>query len=181
MVKGESADAMCQRVTALGGKARPAFDIKDQGRMTACTDPNGARFDVWEPKKFLGTNADSALHGAPSWYETMTTDVGRAAKFYSGLFGWTPEAMPMPGSSYTTFKLGDAKVAGMLGITPRMGGVSPHWVTYFTVNDCEATAQEAVKLGATLYRRVHEAAGVGRFSRITSPQGVEFRVIEYIR
>jgi predicted enzyme related to lactoylglutathione lyase len=181
MVKVESADAMCERVTALGGKARPAFDIKDQGRMTACTDPNGARFDVWEPKKFLGTDGDSTLHGAPSWFETMTTEVDQAAKFYSGLFGWTPEAMPMPGASYTTFKLGDAKIAGMLGITPQMGNLSPHWVTYFTVTDCEATAREAVNLGATLCRRVHEAAGVGRFCGIASPQGVEFCVIEYTR
>ena len=37
----------------------------------------------------------------------MTTDVDRATKFYSELFGWTPEAMPMPGFDYTTFKRGD--------------------------------------------------------------------------
>ena len=38
-------------------------------------DPNGAEFDVWEPRKHLGTDVDSRLHGAPSWFETMTTDV----------------------------------------------------------------------------------------------------------
>ena len=41
MVKVESADATCEKVTSLGGKARPAFDIMDQGRMAVCFDPRG--------------------------------------------------------------------------------------------------------------------------------------------
>ncbi len=111
MVKVDSADAICEKVTSLGGQARPAFDIMDQGRMSVCFDPNGAEFDVWEPKKMLGTDVDSTLHGAPCWFETLTTDVDRATEFYSGLFGWTPEVMPMPGYNYTTFKHGGAFVA----------------------------------------------------------------------
>ena len=59
-----------------------------------------------------GTLVDAALHGAPSWFETLTTDVGRATAFYSGLFGWTPEIKPMPGYDYTRFTLGGASVAG---------------------------------------------------------------------
>jgi len=93
MVKVESADAMVEKVTSLGGKAKPAFDIMENLRMSVCFDPNGAEFDVWEPKKGHGTDVDSSLPGAPSWFETMTTDVDRATKFYSALFGWTPRAM----------------------------------------------------------------------------------------
>ena len=179
MVKVESADAACEKVKSLGGKAKPAFDIKDQGRMAVCFDPNGAEFDVWEPKKMLGTDADSTLHGAPSWFETMTTDVDRAATFYSSLFGWTSEVMQTPGFPYTTFKNGGTDVANMLQITPQMGTLRPHWVTYFTVTDAEATVLEAVKLGATPNRRIHDVPGVGRFCGITSPQGVTFCVLEY--
>ena len=75
MVKVDNADAICEKVTSLGGQARPAFDIMDQGRMSVCFDPNGAEFDVWEPKKMLGTDVDSTLHGVPCWFETLTTDV----------------------------------------------------------------------------------------------------------
>jgi predicted enzyme related to lactoylglutathione lyase len=181
MVKVESADATCARVTSLGGRAKPAFDIMDQGRMAVCFDPSGAEFDVWEPKKMPGTAVDSRQHGAPSWFETMTTDVDRVSTFYSGLFGWTPEVMQLPGFSYTTFKNGTTDVAGMLPITPEMGELRPHWETYFTVTDAEATAREAVELGATLCRRVQNVPGVGRFCGITSPQGVTFCVIEYTR
>jgi predicted enzyme related to lactoylglutathione lyase len=179
MLKVDSAAATCEKVTSLGGKAKPAFDIMDQGRMAVCTDPNGAEFDVWEPKKLHGTDVDSTQHGAPSWFETMTTDVDRAAKFYSGLFGWTPEVMPMPGSTYTTFKLGAANVAGMMQITPQMGGLRPHWKTYFTVTDADETAREAVELGAKLCMTMKDVPGVCRFCGITSPQGVTFRVVQY--
>lgn len=72
MVKVDSADATCQRVAALGGRSMPAFDIMDQGRMAVCFDPNGAEFDVWEPRMGQGTDADSTRHGAPSRFETLT-------------------------------------------------------------------------------------------------------------
>ena len=179
MVKVESADAVCKKVTSLGGKAKPAFDVMDQGRMAVCTDPNGAEFDVWEPKKLLGTDVDSTLHGAPSWFETMTTDVNRAAAFYSGLFGWTKDVTPTPGSNYTTFTHGTTPVAGMMTITPQMGKLRPHWGTYFTVKNADETAREAVDLGARLCVAPRDIPGIGRFCGITSPQGVTFYVIKY--
>lgn len=179
MVKVDSADAVCEKVAALGGKALPAFDIMDQGRMAVCFDPNGANFDVWEPKKGHGTDVDSTQHGAPSWFETLTTDTSRAAEFYSGLFGWTPEVMPMPGGNYTVFKLGAAPVAGMLAIAPEMGKLPPHWAVYFTAKDIDAAVREAAELGAKLCVPVHDIPGVGRFAGLTSPQGVMFFVIQY--
>ena len=109
----------------------------------------------------------------------MTTDVGGATKFYSGLFGWTPEVTPIAESGYTVFKNGGADVAGMMPITPRMGTLRPCWVTYFTVTDADEAAREAVGLGATLCRRMHDIPGVGRSCGITSPQGITFCIIEY--
>jgi predicted enzyme related to lactoylglutathione lyase len=181
LLKVTNADATCEKVLALGGKAKPAFDIWDQGRMAVCTDPNGAEFDVWEPKNFHGTDVDSSLHGAPCWFETLTIDVGQAARFYSGLLGWSPEVMSMPGYDYTVFKLGNDPVAGMMQITPDMGNLRPHWGTYFTINDVDPAAQEAVRLGARLCVPVRDLPGVGRFCGITSPQGVTFYVIRYSR
>ncbi len=179
VVKVDSAEAASKKVASLGGKAKPPFDVMDQGRMVACSDPNGAAFDLWEPKKGPGTDADSDLHGAPSWFETLTTDVDRATKFYTGLFGWKPEVMPMPGSSYTTFKHGKDYIAGMMKITPEMGKMPPHWGTYFTVDDADKTATQAVKLGAKLCMPPKDIPDVGRFCGISSPQGVMFYVIKY--
>ena len=120
------------------------------------------------------------MHGAPSWFETLTTDVKAATKFYSALFGWTPEASQIPGINYTTFKLGDQYVAGMMGITPEMGDIKPHWGVYFTVKDVDESAKEAVKLGGKICVPPTDIPTVGRFSGISSPQGVMFYVIKYV-
>jgi predicted enzyme related to lactoylglutathione lyase len=181
MVKVGSADATGEKVTSLGGKAKPAFDVMDKGRMAVCTDPTGAEFDVWESKASHGTDVDNTLHGAPSWFETMTTDAGRATTFYSKLFGWTSEVMPSAGISYTVFKQGMEPVAGMLQITPDMGRVPSHWGVYFTVTDVDASLRQATAAGSKICMTMKEAAGVGRFCGITSPQGIMFYMIQYVR
>ena len=181
MVKVASADATAEKAISLGGSAKSAFDISDQGRMSMCTDPNGAAFDLWQPIKGQGTDVDSTLHGAPSWCESLTTDVDRGAAFYRDLFGWTSEDMPMPGMRYTIFKRGGESLAGMMAITPAMGLVPPHWSTYFTVRNTDELLAKAVPLGAKVVVEPQNVPGTGRFAGVISPQGVAFHVIQYIR
>ncbi|APV48244.1 hypothetical protein BWI17_00265 [Betaproteobacteria bacterium GR16-43] len=179
MVKVANADATAEKVKSLGGKAQPAFDIFDAGRMAVCNDPNGANFDPWQPKSLKGFDVNTNVHGAPSWFETLTTDVPRAKKFYMDLFGWQAESMPMPQGEYITFKLGDDYVAGMMGITPEMGEMRPHWGTYFTVDKVDETEKLARKLGAEICMPLMDVPGVGRMCGIMSPQGVMFYAITY--
>lgn len=179
MLKVEDADAFGAKVAALGGNARPAFDIGDQGRMTVCHDPLGAEFDAWEPRAMPGTDVDPGLHGAPSWFETLTSDPARGSAFYADLLGWTPEVMPMPGYDYTVFKRGGEPVAGLMAITPEMGAMPPHWGVYFTVDDADEAARRATALGGKLCVEVRDIPGIGRFCGITSPQGVTFYAVRY--
>ena len=179
MVKVDDADAIAANVAQLGGRALPPFDILFQGRMAVCFDVNGANFHVWQPKAGPGTDVDSSSVGAPSWFETVTTDVARARAFYGSLFGWTAETMDMDEFQYTTFKQGDDHVAGMMPIVPAMGDVPPHWAVYFTVADADATARLATELGATLVVPPTDVPNVGRCCGIRSPQGVVFYAIRY--
>jgi predicted enzyme related to lactoylglutathione lyase len=181
MVKVDDADATSEKVRSLGGRTKPAFDISDQGCMAVCHDPNGGQFDLWEPRKMPGTEVDTKLPGAPSWFETMTTDPDRASRFYSALFGWTPVANAMPGFTYTTFRLDGQDIAGLMPIPPGHPDLKPHWGTYFTVNDADEAAQEATALGARLLVPPRDIPNVGRFCGIMSPQGVPFHVIRYSR
>jgi predicted enzyme related to lactoylglutathione lyase len=149
--------------------------------MAVCRDPNGAEFDIWESKKGQGTDVDTSLHGAPSWFENLASDVARGIRFYSQVFGWNAAAKPMPGFEYTTFERGGGLVAGMMPILPEMGSLRPFWDVYFTVKDVVETARLAVELGGTLTVPVQEVPGVGRFCGVTSPQGVNFSAITYSR
>jgi len=181
MVKVTDADAVATRAAALGGRSKPGFDIGDQGRMAECFDPTGAEFDLWQPGRNQGTDVDTALHGAPSWFEALTTNVETAAPFYQSLFGWTSESVPMGTFTYTVFKLDGAYVAGMMGITPEMGQVPSHWATYFTVDDVDATVGKAAALGGSVIMAPHDIPGTGRIAGLRSPQGVIFWTITYAR
>jgi predicted enzyme related to lactoylglutathione lyase len=179
MVRVENADATGAKVNALGGKALPSFDVGPQGRMTVCYDPDGANFDVWQPKASAGMDADSTVHGAPSWFECMTSDFDSTAKFYEDLFGWKGSLMPIPGIRYMTFAHQGRDVAGMIQITPEMQGAKPGWGTYFTVKNVDETWKLAESLGAKSCVPLQDVPGVGRFGALTSPQGVVFYVITY--
>jgi Predicted enzyme related to lactoylglutathione lyase len=178
MVMIDDADQMAAKVNKLGGAAKPPTDIMDNGRMVMFTDPLGANLDLWQSRKQHAGDADTSQHGVPSWFENYTTDVERATKFYTALFGWTADVMPE--MNYTTFKLGDEPpIAGMMAITPEMGDLPPHWMTYFTVNDADEAVKTATELGASLFMPTHDIPGVGRFAGLVSPQGVRFMVIKY--
>jgi predicted enzyme related to lactoylglutathione lyase len=179
MVKVESADRTAERVVALGGRAEPPFDIMDAGRMAVCHDPNGAQFDIWQPKKMTGTVVDTTQPGAPTWFETLTTDPERAGRFYSALFGWSREVKDYKGFDYTSFVLDGTPIGGMMQITPDMGPLRPHWGIYFTVSDADEAARKATRLGGTICVSLKDIPGVGRFCGLTSPQGVSFSVIAY--
>jgi predicted enzyme related to lactoylglutathione lyase len=180
MVMIDDADQMATKVNKLGGKANPPTDILENGRMVMCTDPAGANLDLWQSRTQHAGDADTSQHGVPSWFENYSTDVDRATKFYTELFGWTADVMEMPEMNYTTFKLGnEPPIAGMMAITPEMGEMPSHWMTYFTVNDTDEAVSKAIALGASIFMGTHDIPGVGRFAGLVSPQGVRFMVIKY--
>jgi predicted enzyme related to lactoylglutathione lyase len=176
MVRVESADATALRVRAAGGQAMDPFDIGPNGRMSVCHDPNGAQIDLWQPLGKPGMEVDSRAPGAPTWFETETTDTARAAKFYADVFGWTTQAMP---HDYTVFQLGDLNVGGMQKIGEGSASGEPHWATYVTVVDAAQAVAEAVRLGGAVRRPIHHVDGVGQCASLTSPQGVPFALIQY--
>jgi len=180
MVKVESADATAKKAQSLGGTVRQVFDVFDHGRLAVIDDPNGANIDVWEARKHVGADVDSQAHGAPTWFETMTSDVAKATKFYTSLFGWTTEVKePVPGMKYTLFKQAGKPVGGLMGIVPSMGPVKPHWAVNFAVRDVDAAASTATRLGAKITVPPTDIPTVGRFCGIASPQGVAFYVLKW--
>lgn len=182
MVKVESADAAAAKVTSLGGRAEPATDVLENGKMALCTDPTGAVFAVWQPKKEQGIDVDSHAHGAPGWYEVLTTDAARAASFYSELFGWTvDEQRPAPNMLYRLFKLDAVPVGGAMEMNEHTGKAPPHWAVSFSVKNADDTAKLAKELGGEVCIPVSEIPEVGRFSLLKSPQGVSFHIIEWKR
>ncbi len=120
-------------------------------------------------------------HGMFSWFELMTTDVAGAKKFYKSLFGWKTAEMKMPGMKYTIISVGKDQVAGMMlpPPAPKAKKMPPQWGAYVTVDDVDATAKKAVKLGGKVLVPPQDIPGVGRFSVLQDPQGAMISVITY--
>jgi len=110
--------------------------------------------------------------GAFSWFELMTTDVKGAKKFYTQLFGWETEDMPMENMSYTITKIGDEGVGGIMPIPAEAEGTPAHWGVYVTVDDVDATARKAEELGGKIHVPPTDIPNVGRFCVVQDPQGV---------
>lgn len=176
-VRVESADDAAARAKGLGAKVLMGpFDAAENGRMAVLQDPTGAFFSIWEPRANPGAGVVNEP-GAFCWNELYTPDPKAAGDFYSRLFGWTREAMPLPtGQEYTIFKKGDAQVAGMMEL-PKEWKVPPHWLVYFAVDDSDRTVRKASGMGAKVMMPPTDIPNVGRFAILNDPQGADFAVI----
>jgi uncharacterized protein len=118
-------------------------------------------------------------HGAFSWSELMTTDAPAAKAFYSQLFGWAMEDQPIAGATYTVLKIGDQQVGGLMAITPDMPAMPAAWGVYVTVDDVDASAQQATALGGRVCVPPTDIPDVGRFAIIQDPQGAMLSIMTY--
>ena len=168
----ESADAAAAKAKELGGKVLlEPFDVMEHGRMSVIQDPTGAALCVWQPRQHIGLKVVNEP-GAFCWGEVYTADTQEAGRFYTQLFGWTLKESP----DYTEFHLGGEGVGGMMALKPEWGPMPAHWVPYFQVEDCDATAQKARSLGAKV-KDPQDIPDAGRFAMIADPTGAHSAVI----
>ncbi|MGV0812202.1 VOC family protein [Mycolicibacterium boenickei] len=82
------ADATAAAVTAGGGTVTGGpVDAGPGGRQAGCTDPRGAHFKLWQPRRRLGAQLVN-IPDTWNFSDLQTTDPQAAAAFYGPLFGW---------------------------------------------------------------------------------------------
>jgi hypothetical protein len=119
--------------------------------------------------------------GTFSWADVTTTDQAAAKQFYSALFGWEAEDMPVgDGIFYSMMRLDGRNVAAISPQQPqqRDAGVPALWNNYVTVESADAAAQRAGELGATVHAPPFDVMDAGRMAVIQDPQGAFFMVWE---
>jgi predicted enzyme related to lactoylglutathione lyase len=106
--------------------------------------------------------------------ELHTKDLTRAKAFYSELFGWKFEDLPVPGMQYAMVHTGGEQGSGAMNDA----AVPPMWLTYINVdNVIEATAR-AAKLGAKVLTTKTEVKDMGWFAVIDDPTGARLALWE---
>lgn len=175
------ADATCAAATAAGGTVFMApFAVMEAGRMAVIADPQGAVFCVWEPMAHPGARIVNEP-GALIWNELAVRDSGPEFPFYETVFGWGHETGAFGGVEYTTWTLGDARVAGMIRMNENWPAEVPsHWLVYLAVADVEAVCARAAELGGAVAVPVKEIE-IGRFAVLSDPGGAVFGVMEMAR
>lgn len=105
--------------------------------------------------------------------ELHTNDLAKAKTFYSKLFGWKLEDMPMPsGDTYTMIAVGEGTGGGMMkSPTP---GTPPHWLAYVGVDDVASATRKAKELGAKIVQDKTEVGQFGWMTILTDPTGATF-------
>jgi predicted enzyme related to lactoylglutathione lyase len=174
-------DEATARAKELGAQVlAPPFDVMDAGRMAVLQDPTGAVFQVWQPKRHAGAKI-LREPGSLCWTELATRDTAAAKKFYTSLFGWKEKTSTDAGMTYTEFSVDNTPGAGMMEMNAQMAGVPPHWLPYFQVADCDASANKARELGGVFLVPPSDIPNVGRFSVIRDPQGAAFAIFKPAR
>jgi len=177
-VATDSADKTAARAAELGAKIVLApNDVYGFGRMALISDPTHAPFSVWEPQQHTGVEV-AGIEGTVCWADLSTPDPQTAAKFYSALFGWEITAGSDPSSNYLHIKNGESFIGGIPPASMRNPQVPPHWMLYFLVSDCDASAAKAQALGATLLMPSQSIEHVGRMAVVTDPQGALFALFQ---
>lgn len=172
------ADEAARETCRLGGSVlSPAMDIPGDARIAVVTDPTDAMFALMSGPMPAMTWM-SQIAGSVCWVELLTRDTQAAEPFYGSLFGWKAVTEGGDPAPYTTFKLGDDDVAGMMTMPAEVPDETrSHWAVYFAVRDCRATAERAAALGGRVLR---PPAGIGTevFAVLADPHGAVFQLLE---
>jgi uncharacterized protein len=206
-VWADSADDTTAKVKAAGGNAlMEPFDVLDAGRMAVLTDPEGAVFCVWQAKEHKGAQLVNEP-GTWNFSELNTRDPEGAKAFYGTVFGWEAETLDYGEGQTTMWRLpgygdfleqrdpdlrrrmaADGAPEGfedaVAWLIPMTSGqhpddVPPHWNVTFAVDDADAVADRAAKLGGQVRVPPFDAPFV-RMTVVSDPQGAAFTASKYV-
>jgi uncharacterized protein len=111
--------------------------------------------------------------GTFCWVGLATTDPASARTFYASLFGWQAGEQTDETDAYSVLTLEGKPVAVLYRQTPmaRAADVAPHWTSFVSVDDADASAARARELGGTLPRDPFDVSGAGRVATVRDPVG----------
>jgi predicted enzyme related to lactoylglutathione lyase len=203
----ESADQAAAKTKDAGGSVlMEPFDVSDAGRMGVFSDPSGAVFCVWQAKEHRGAQLVNEP-GTWNFSELNTRDPEGAKAFYGAVFGWKVSGLDAQGGDFGFWRVdgyGDFLEQRDPEVRQRQADVSapegfedavawlvpmtseqfsddtpPHWSITFAVDDADAIAERAAKLGGTVLVPPVDAPWV-RTTVLSDPQGAVFTASKFV-
>jgi predicted enzyme related to lactoylglutathione lyase len=176
----DDADASATAIREYGGSVvMGPMDVMEEGRLLVASDPTGAVFGLWQPKRHQGSRRVDE-HGAMAWCEVATRQATRARDFYTRTLSLESKRLDGgPDASFEYYVLSrDAKDhAGVMQMDAKWPEAVPaHWMAYFAVDDTDATCARATSLGGKVCVPAFDTP-YGRIAVLEDPTGATFSVI----
>ena len=169
-------DSSYKAALAAGAKSLMApTDYGSAGRAATIADPTGGVFSLWRGAQ--GDPAETKTTPPGSWiWNELSTRTRR----------WRSRSTKRCSASATTrcharrhLLHPQAGREGPRRPVPRHDASQPTlWMPYVCVADCDAVAEQARALGATLHVPATDIPGVGRFAMFTDPQGASLSILK---
>lgn len=124
---------------------------------------------------------DSYAPGTFCWTDLTTPDQETAKAFYSGLFGWVAEDIPIGEGVFYSMQRIDGRDVAAISPQPqqqRDAGVPATWNSYVAVESADAALARARELGANVHADAFDVFQSGRMGVVQDPQGAFFAVWE---
>jgi predicted enzyme related to lactoylglutathione lyase len=173
----DDVDAAYETALIAGARSIHApADLETMGRGATIADRSGAVFSLWKDAQGDKADTDETANGEWYWNELWTPDEIGALAFYQRVFGYTHESMDMgPQGTYYILKKDGVSRAGLMRSTqPKAPSM---WLPYVAVDDCDATAARARKLGGQVLSAPTDIPGVGRFATLADSVGAAIAII----
>jgi len=114
------------------------------------------------------------------WHDLLTKDTKAAMSFYGEVVGWKTQPFAEGGGHYTMWLASQGPIGGVMELPAEAAkmGAPPHWMGNVQVDDVDATAALAKKLGGKIHKEPSDIPTVGRFAVIGDPQGASVSVFK---
>ncbi len=117
--------------------------------------------------------------GTPCWVDLITSNTDGAKQFYTDFFGWGIDDIPIEdGSYYTKLQIDGKDVTALYALNEeqKSNGIPPHWMSYISVEDADATTEMARSLGGKVLMEPMSVQDHGRMAVLEDPAGAAFSI-----
>lgn len=174
---GDAASAS-SRARELGATVLVSpLDVLDLGRLSILRDPAGALFGTWQSIGLERAFQAQDQIGCASWFEHVSDDVPRAARFYGALFGWSQRSSAEEDGGRILLEHDGALIAGLRSSVQASGKLPPQWLTFFQTEDCEASCQRVVTQHGSVISGPLDSTRSARPAVVNDPQGAAFGLL----
>ena len=112
------------------------------------------------------------------WFEIKTRTPAEAQAFYTELLPWTTADMPFPGGTYTLLKSRERQIGGIAPFDDNTPAeVPPHWLSWISVEDVDATAAAVTANGGTVLAGPMDMPDMMRMAFCADAEGAPFAIM----